>query len=158
MKFMLVFTFIINALAVPLSYAEENIAYPQNYRQWAHVKSMVLGKEHPLAVPFQGIHHIYANEKALKGIRNGEFRDGAKIVFDLLKEQKQSAASVEGQRVLLGVMVKDRARYQNTGGWGFEAWKGDSRTQRLVADQGQSCFQCHASQNKHDFVFSEWRP
>jgi len=158
MRLMLVFTFIINSVALTASYAGESITYPKNYRHWTHVKSMILEKSHPLAVPFQGIHHVYANEKALQGIQNGEFRDGAKIVFDLLKEDKKTSASVEGERVLLGIMVKDTSRYQQTGGWGFEAWKGNSQTQRLVNDHGQSCFQCHASQDKQGFVFSQWRP
>lgn len=158
MRQLLVFTLMINCFALNVSKADESIAYPNNYRHWTHIKTMVLGKSHPLAVPFQGIHHVYANKKALQGMRKGEFHDGAKIAFDLLKEEKQAAASVEGQRVLLGIMVKDKKRYAQTGGWGFEAWKGDSHTQRLVTDQGQSCYQCHASQKQQGFVFSQWRP
>ena len=35
---------------------------------------------------FGGIHHIYANDKAIEGYRNELFPDGAVIIFDLLEE------------------------------------------------------------------------
>ena len=54
-------------------------------------------------------------------------------------------------------MVKDRRRFSKTDGWGYEAWAGNSRTERLVADGGASCHSCHAQQSKRDYVFSEWR-
>ena len=57
-----------------------------------------------------------------------------------------------------GVMVKDRQRYKLTGGWGFEAFKGDSRTERTVTDATVQCFGCHQPQKANDFVFSGFRP
>ena len=72
-----------------------------------------------MAVPFQGIHHIYANQKALKGLKKGKF-----------------AA---------------------TGGWGFEGFGGNSKTERLVEGGGKDCFDCHASEKAKDYVFSEYR-
>ncbi|MEA3276302.1 MAG: cytochrome P460 family protein [Pseudomonadota bacterium] len=66
-------------------------------------------------------------------------------------------ASTEGNRVLIGVMVKDRERFADTGGWGFEAWAGDSRDERLVKDGGASCYGCHTEKRERDFVFTEWR-
>ncbi len=138
-------------------YAEENVAYPDSYRYWTHVKTLILHEGHALENPFKGIHHIYANKKGIEGIKYGTYKDGAQIVFDLLQNKAVEHASVEGERLLLGVMVKDTARFPQTGGWGFEAWAGNSRTKRLSNDGGQSCFACHASEEKHDFVFSRWR-
>jgi hypothetical protein len=34
------------------------VAYPADYREWVHVKSMLIRPDHPLADPFAGIHHI----------------------------------------------------------------------------------------------------
>jgi hypothetical protein len=34
-----------------------NVPYPAGYRDWAHVKSMVIEKGHPLFETFGGIHH-----------------------------------------------------------------------------------------------------
>jgi len=66
-------------------------------------------------------------------------------------------ASTEGDRVLVGVMVKHNSKYQSTGGWGFEGFAGGSPTNRLVIDGGQSCFDCHAAEHEHVYVFTGWR-
>jgi hypothetical protein len=144
-------------LVAASTHAGDNVDYPDGYRTWTHIKTMVLHEGHPLESPFLGIHHVYGNEQGVSGSKNGQFDDGAVLVFDLLEYVTQDNASTEGDRVLVGVMVKDSARYPSTGGWGFEGFAGDSRTERLVGDGGQSCFACHASQKDHDYVFTYWR-
>ncbi|MGD2138119.1 MAG: cytochrome P460 family protein [Gammaproteobacteria bacterium] len=69
----------------------------------------------------------------------------------------QDNASTEGDRVLVGVMVKDSDKFPSTGGWCFEGFAGDSRTERLVNDGGQSCFAGHASQKDSAYVYTHWR-
>ncbi len=138
-------------------HAAGNIDYPDGYRMWTHIKSLVLHKGHALENPFLGIHHIYANEQGVAGIKSGQFEGGSVLVFDLLEYLTHDNASSEGDRVLLGVMVKDSASFSATGGWGFEGFKGNSRTQRLVNDGGESCYTCHTSEKDNDFVFSRWR-
>jgi len=139
------------------AYAGDGVDYPDGYRSWTHIKTMALHKGHALQDPFMGIHHVYANEQGVKGAKTGQFDDGAVLVFDLLNYITQDNASTEGDRVLLGVMTKDSAKFANTGGWGFEGFKGSSHTERLVSDGGQSCFACHESQQANDYVFSRWR-
>jgi hypothetical protein len=136
------------------------VPYPEGYRHWTHVKSMVIQPGHPLHEAFGGIHHIYANDKALQGYRKGgAMPNGAVIVFDLLAADSGGNAVQEGPRKVVGVMVKDRAKWPQTGGWGFEGFKGDSKTERAVGEQAASaCFGCHAPEKEHDFVFSRWRP
>ena len=112
--------------------AGDAVDYPDGYRAWTHIKTMVLHEGHALENPFLGIHHVYGNEEAVKGTRSGTFGEGAVLVFDLLEYQTQDQASTEGDRVLVGVMVKDSAKYPATGGWGFEGFKGNSHTERLV--------------------------
>jgi len=146
------------ALLVAASgYAGDKVKYPEDYRNWTHIKTMVLHAGHPLENPFKGMHHVYGNDKAVEGTRTGQFADGAVLVFDLLDYVTEDNASTEGERVLTGVMVKDSSRYSSTGGWGFEGFKGSSKSQRLVNDGGKSCYDCHASQQQTDFVFSRWR-
>jgi hypothetical protein len=135
------------------------VPYPEGYRNWHHVKSMVIQPGHPLADAFGGIHHLYANAKAMKGYRSGKFPNGSVIVFDLLNTQEADHAISEGARKVVGVMHKDTAKYAATGGWGFEGFKGDSKSERAVGDNAASaCFACHTAQEKHDFVFSRLRP
>ena len=144
-------------LVTASTHAGDAVDYPDGYRTWTHIKTMVLHEGHPLENPFLGIHHVYGNEQGVQGTKSGRFEDGAVLVFDLLRNVTQENASTEGERVLLGVMVKDSTRYPSTGGWGFEGFKGNSHTERLVNDGGQSCFACHTSQKDNDYVFSHWR-
>ena len=131
--------------------------YPEGYRHWSHVKTLTLHAGHPLENPFKGIHHVYANPAALKGLQSGAYADGATFVFDLLENVTADHASAEGDRVLIGVMQKDSKGHAATGGWAFQAWSGNSRSERLVNDGGQSCYACHTDAQKDDYVFSHWR-
>ncbi len=130
------------------------VPYPEGYRHFDHVKSMVIFKGHPLADPFEGIHHVYANAKALKGLKGGAFPTGSVLVFDLLEAVEGEHALLEGKRKFIGVMYRDPERFKATGGWGFEAFAGDTR-KRMVKDGGASCYACHAKEK--DGVFSQWR-
>jgi hypothetical protein len=134
------------------------VPYPKGYRDWMHVKSMVINPGHPLYDAFGGIHHIYANKKAMEGYAKGKFPDGAVIVFDLLEAKSADNALTEGARKVVGVMHKDAKKWKETGGWGFEGFKGDSTTERAVGKNAASaCYNCHTQQKDRDFVFSAYR-
>ncbi|HSN41359.1 MAG TPA: cytochrome P460 family protein [Burkholderiales bacterium] len=147
--------------ATGMAYAAEpaQVPYPAGYRDWHHVKSMVINAGHPLYQSFGGMHHLYANKKAVEGYRKGRFPDGAVIVFDLLEAKSADNAVTEGGRKIIGVMRKDAKAYRDTGGWGFEGFAGGSETARAVGkDAAGACFQCHTQQKDRDFVFSSLRP
>ena len=131
------------------------VPYPDGFREWVHVKSMQIHPGHALYDAFGGLHHLYANAKAIAGYRSGTFADGAVIAFDLHEANTADDATVAGARKVLGVMHRDAKRYAQTGGWGFEAFKGNSTTERAVGANAKSaCFECHAAQAKPDYVFS----
>lgn len=137
--------------------AGPQVPYPEGYRSWTHVKSMVIQPGHELYDAFGGIHHVYANAAALAALRDGKpFADGAVLVFDLLEAAAGDHAITEGARKVVGVMHRDRTRYAATGGWGFEGFKGDTR-ERAVTDPVSQCFACHQAQEKTGYVFSAWR-
>ncbi len=134
------------------------VPYPEGYRDWTHVKSMVIGEGHPLYESFGGIHHLYANDAALEGYRTGSFPDGAVIVFDLLETASADGALTEGARKVLGVMVKDSGTHAATGGWGFEGWAGGDPGRPVVgAAADEACFACHTAVEDRGFVFSTFR-
>jgi len=138
--------------------SSNDVPYPEGYRKWQHVKSMVIQEGHPLHGAFGGIHHLYANEKAIMGYRTGRFSDGSVIAFDLLEATSIDNAIVEGKRKVLGVMHKDSSKYASTGGWGFEGFAADSKTERAVgANAATACFGCHTAQRSSDYVFSHYR-
>jgi hypothetical protein len=142
---------------LPLAAWAQDVPYPKGYRTWTHVKTMQLKPGHPLYESFGGIHHLYANPKAMQGYRKGKFEDGAVIIFDLLEVREEGGAVTEGPRKVLGVMHRDAAKYKATGGWGFEAFKGDARERVVGKNAASACFQCHTSQKDRDYVFSSYR-
>jgi hypothetical protein len=138
---------------------DELIPYPKDYRDWTHIKTAIIGPENHPSVRFQGIHHIYANDKAMKGYTSGKFPEGSIIVFDLLEAKVEANSDIiEGERKFIDVMIKDSQRYDSTGGWGFEEFSGNSLTERTILHLSKSkCFNCHAKKSSNDFVFSSFR-
>jgi hypothetical protein len=133
------------------------VKYPDSYRHWTHVKSMVIQPGHPLYESFGGIHHIYANWNAFKAMKGGKpFPDGAVLIFDLLEAKNQNNSLAEGPRKFVGVMHKDSKEFSDTGGWGFEGFKGDTK-ERFVSEPKSACFACHEAQKQKDYVFSNYR-
>lgn len=158
---LLVFVAVLSAAAMILNRVAAQsgqVKYPEGYRSWQHVKSMVILQGHPLENPFAGIHHVYANQRAVEGLRTGEYPEGAVLVFDLLEAKQEGNAIQEGRRKLIGVMERNASRFSATGGWGFEGFAADSKTQRLVSDGGVSCFSCHQGAQATGYVFSSLRP
>jgi hypothetical protein len=133
------------------------VPYPVGYRTWAHVKSALVSSRHPDFESNGGFHHIYANTQAMAGYRGGEFPDGSIIVVDWLEGREENGTFTEGAQRRLDVMVKDRARFAATGGWGFERFQGASRTERTVGSAATQCFACHSGHGTRDMVFSKFR-
>ncbi|MDZ7768604.1 MAG: cytochrome P460 family protein [Woeseiaceae bacterium] len=147
----------VTAATVALAAGPE-VPYPEGYRDWHHVKSMVIEEGHPLYGAFGGIHHLYANDKALEGYQSDTFPDGAVIIFDLLEAVHDGNAVTEGARKVVGVMHKDAKKFAATGGWGFEGFGGGDPANRVVGDQAASaCFACHQPQKAQDYTFSRLR-
>jgi len=138
--------------------AEPEVPYPTGYRDWHHIKSMVIEEGHPLFSSFGGVHHIYANDQALQGYRGQQFPDGAVIIFDLLEAVHADNAVTEGQRKVVGVMHKDSSKFAATGGWGFEGFGNGDPTNRVVGENAASaCFACHQPRSNQDYTFSQLR-
>ena len=157
-------SFIIGSgLFVKLAYGKSatEVAYPDGYRRWSHVKSMVIfDKNHKLYEAFGGIHHIYANKKAYKGLNNTKkrFPKGSTFVFDLLAHEEADGTYSEGDRKFIGVMTYDRKKHKSTGGWGFQVFEGDGKEAKLTTMKEQkTCFSCHVEMKKSRYVYSKWR-
>ncbi len=134
------------------------VDYPSGYRTWQHVKSMIIQPGHPLEDPFGGIHHVYANSKAMNGLTGGPYEDGAYFVFDLLNYDDSNKTIVETDRKRLDVMQYDSEKFSETGGWGYDTFVGDSATERLDQDVVVACYGCHIGAKATSYVFSQYRP
>ncbi|MEK6578680.1 MAG: cytochrome P460 family protein [Bdellovibrionota bacterium] len=137
------------------------VDYPNNYRDWSHIKSMVIfNKSHPLFDAFAGIHHVYGNKSAIDSLKkDAAFPKGATLAFDLLAIEEASGAYTEGKRKFLAVMVYDTAKYKDSKGWGWQVFAdGDAKKPQLktIAEQA-ACAACHTEVQSKHFVFTGWR-
>jgi Cytochrome P460 len=144
-------------LAVSLSviYAAESLQYPENFRRWVHVGTGVIMPGGPIPESEQGMHHIFANQKATDGYASGGFADGSTIVYELREAQQKNGVIFEGDRRRVDVMIKDSSANKGTGGWRFERFMGNDQSQDAIQDAGASCYQCHSNAKSHGFVFSQ---
>lgn len=138
------------------------VAYPKNYRMWTHVKSMVIHQEkHPLFGAFGGIHHVYANDKAMTGMKKGgkDYQKGAAFVFDLLQADESGGAFTEGKRKFVAVMERDTKKYSATEGWGWQVFDAGDPKKPIITDLSAAvaCATCHKEVGSKAFVFTEWR-
>ena len=138
--------------------AADEIPFPSEYRKWATVKSVLIGPQSPAFATEAGIHHIYANSKALEGYEAGTFPDGSILVYELLDTTEASGATSEGTLKRVDVMVKDSRGFEDQGGWNFARFRNGSRTDGTIPPEAKAgCYRCHGQKKNHDFVFSEFR-
>ena len=137
---------------------DDTTSFPRDFRKWAHVKSVLVGPQSAAFATEGGIHHIYANDKALEGYETGKFPDGSIIVYDLLETKEIAGNTIEGPTRRVDVMVKQGELYRTTGGWEFMSFpRGNPTDGKLTAERQAACGACHANRKDHDFVFSEFR-
>ena len=144
------------AAVLGMGAASPDVAYPDGFRHWTHVKSATINPASPAFAHFGGIHHIYANAAAMKGYAAKTFPDGSVLVFDVHEWKDGGQSSEAGARRIVDVMVKDRKRFADTGGWGFTEFKGDIHAERSVGPNNPvaQCASCHTKHGRQDGVFS----
>lgn len=121
------------------------IAFPEGFRAWTHVSSAVAGPDSPVAPKYEGVHHIYANPRAMQGYRTGTWPEGSVIVYDQWTAVVVGRdAKGPGQRKFIDVMVKDSRRFAAGGGWGYTEFTADgwTRVAEIEANQ-RGCDGCH---------------
>jgi len=146
--------------------AEMGTPYPEGYRQWTFLHSSMVSPatfevfaKKPCEKPCMGgIFHFYANDKAMAGLRTGSYPDGAILAEEMLDWlPTASGGAKEGQRRLIGVMVRNSQRYSATGGWGYGMFDDGSNIDRLDAKQHEACYQCHIPRKDQGYVFTVYR-
>jgi hypothetical protein len=153
---MIRFTLLMIGAALATAGPGDTIPYPSDYRKWTHVKSTVIGPEYPRFATNGGIHHFYANEKAMEGYRTGKFPEGAILIDDGLNITEKAGVTSEASRRRVAVMLRDSGRFAETGGWGFEMFPGDTQTGSLNVEARQACYECHKNAPRES-VYSQYR-
>ena len=142
---------LISAVAIA---GDDGIAFPQDYRTWFHHHTTVNLPGHAPESNI-GIQHVYANPLAVEGLKTGTYRDGAMFIVDRFQQvEGENSTLRQGNRKVVAVMLRDKARYPDTGGWGFEAFKGGDPSARVVKDGGKACFGCHIPHADNNFLFT----
>jgi hypothetical protein len=148
--------------AFPAGQTPPPVPFPDGYRSWQVVKSILVGPDHRTFARRGGMHHYYANPKAIEGYKAGKFPNGSVIVVEALwtKEGEGDAKGLvlEGNRRFLEIMVKDDRLYAETSGWGFERFEAEEISGRLTMTERSQCHQCHSKRNDRDLVFTSLRP
>ncbi len=137
------------ALAWPALAGSGAPELPKDFRVWTHTKSMVIpDKSHGL----YGFHNIYANEKALKGLRRGKsFKEEAAFVVSFYEVVEEGGMLSQGKKIMDAVMIKDDDA-KATEGWIYAAFGPEGRP--LDLDPVKGCYECHAGGARDtDFVF-----
>lgn len=142
--------------ASPEPAAHAPIAFPQGYTRWTHVKSGLIPAGHPAFASYGGLHHIYANDLALAGYRDGRYADGSVLAYDLFETRVTADGSIDqGPRRHVDVMVKDAHRYAATGGWGYAEFAAGADADRLDSGRRAGCAACHEHRKAQGYVFSQ---
>src|SRR5262245_60598748 len=137
--------------------SESLVPYPDGYRDWVHVKSTLIGPTHTNFANVGGFQHVYANREAMAGYQTRAFPEGSVVVVDWLELQDHNGAFREGPRRQIDVMMKDSQSFAATGGWGFQRFVKDSRTELASSPSPQQCFACHDRLKKNGLLLSTYR-
>ena len=121
------------------------VPFPAEYRTWAVARSLVVGPESKSFANNGGFHHYHANEKAMQGFRTGQFPDGSVVVDERLEVRQEGGNTFEGPGKSVAVMEKHSARYQSTGGWGFDVFAGKTRNRALPLQSARPASRATAS-------------
>jgi hypothetical protein len=144
--------------------AGDEVAFPNGFRDWFAVNSMIVTKDSPMVEQIGGMHIVYVNAKGLPTLKKGgpfPYPDGTVFADDVHEFSVKDASYVEGNKKAVTVMVKDAKKYETTGGWGFQVWAGGEPSKPLVPDAShavQACFACHTPQKAQDYTFSTYIP
>jgi hypothetical protein len=138
--------------------APNGIELPAAYKDWRVIATSHREDNKTLRV-------ILGNDRAIEAARAGNttpWPDGSilgKLVWKDSSHEKWEKATIPGKFVHAEFMVKDSARFAETGGWGFARWKGLDQTP--YGDDGSfvmECFNCHLPVKDNDYVFTHPAP
>ena len=101
----------------------EEVSYPAAYRGWTHVKSTILGPQHP-NLNYRGFNHVYANDLAMKDTRAENFLKDPFLSLKLSRPNRLKITPPKRQRHHMDVIQKDSLKFASTGGWGYAQFEG----------------------------------
>ena len=134
--------------------APNGIELPAGYKDWPVIATSHRDDNKTLRI-------ILGNDTAIAAARSGNTRpwpEGSilgKLVWKDNAHEKWEKATIPGNFVHAEFMIKNSAKYAETGGWGFARWKGlDQTPHGEDASFAQECYSCHLPVKDNDYVFT----
>jgi hypothetical protein len=137
----------------PLVRASPNgIAFLPDYKDWKAISSTD-------RIDTKTLRIILGNDVAMKAIADHNINpwpDGttfAKVAW--LQQPDENGVSRTGAFLQVAFMIKNKAKYASTGGWGWATWVGtDLKPYGAGPGFASECVGCHAPLRKNDYVFT----
>ncbi len=132
--------------------APNGIAFIPEYKNWQVISTTVREDTKTLRL-------ISGNAIAIKAIAENKINpwpDGAILAKVAWRQTAGENGRVEtGEFFRMALMIKDKAKYSSTAGWGWAQWGGTELTP-YGTDPGfaRECVGCHAPLRKNDYVFT----
>ena len=128
------------------------LAFPSDYRTWTHTHTNIIDDAKD---PFYGYHNVYVNPVGAKAAMDkGAYPDGTKLVVAFYAVQKNGTLITQGNHLSTALMVKNKAQFASTGGWGYALFGPDNVAKPI--DQAKDCYGCHEPKKATDYVFSSF--
>ena len=128
------------------------LAFFPDYKNWKTVSTTDRGDNHTMRV-------ILGNDIAIHAIETKQIQpwpDGAafaKIAWEKLSDASDTVHP--GRFIQVEFMVKDKAKYASTAGWGWGRWRGtDLKPYGKNANFTSECVSCHQPVRDNDFVYT----
>jgi hypothetical protein len=116
---------------------------------------VIFSKENKLYDRFGGLHNVYVNDIGWPSLKGGNrFPDGSMFALELFDISTYQGAIEPRGRKALFLMKKNAKLYADTGGWGFEVFRGNDQTPTLK--DMKECWDCHKVGKTRDYVKSEY--
>jgi hypothetical protein len=142
---------------------------PADYREWVYLTSglgMTYGPTQPNAGEPRFFDNVFVNRQSYKAfLETGKWPDKTQFILEIRQsEQKASinnGGQTQGARVLaIESAVKDVARFQNTGGWGYFNFEGGDALKSEVAalPSTERCYACHRDNTAVGNTFVQFYP
>jgi hypothetical protein len=134
--------------------APNGIELPEGYKDWRVISVSHRTDNNTMRV-------ILGNDAAIAAARKNQINpwpDGAilgKVVWKATTDKHWDKATVPGELVHAEFMVKDKAKYASTGGWGYARWKGmEQKPHGADANFAAECVACHTPVKGQDWVYT----
>ena len=149
---------------VPRFLANNEIALPENYREWVFVSSGVGMSYDPAAEakstnpPFN---NIFVKPEAYKSfMKTGTWPNGTMFVMEIRRSKTNESINSSGsfQTDLLSVEAEVKDEYRFPAKWGFYAFKDGTTSGKLLPDATTECQSCHSQHGAVDNTFVQFYP